>query len=109
MLPSKPPAYIVHNIQTAHFVTVLRFFSARLEASGVLPEDRFYRLLADVLAAYMAAYPELAERHKMFDLFNPAMPRVCINKVRFAIGYGDAAQRPMPALGTDLRNPLCRH
>ncbi|MFN4167236.1 MAG: IucA/IucC family protein [Pannonibacter phragmitetus] len=108
VLPSKPPAYIVHNIQTAHFVTVLRFFSARLEASGVLPEDRFYRLLADVLEAYMTAHQELAERHKMFDLFNPAMPRVCINKVRFAIGYGDAAQRPMPALGTDLNNPLRR-
>lgn len=106
VLPSKPPAYIVHNIRTAHFVTVLRFFSARLAACGVLAEDRFYALLSGVLQAYLKAHPELAERHRMFDLFNPAMPRVCINKVRFAIGYGDAAQRPLPALGTDLRNPL---
>lgn len=108
ILPSKPPAHIVHNIQTAHFVTVLRFFSARLAACGVLAETRFYAQLSEVLRSYMATHPDLAERHRMFHLFAPAIPRVCINKVRFAIGYGDAAQRPLPALGTDLRNPLTR-
>ena len=34
------------------------------------------------------------------------MPRIAINKVRFAIGYGDAGERPVPALGTELDNPL---
>lgn len=106
ILPNKPPEYIVHDIQTAHFVTVLRFFSARLEACGALPEQRFYAILAQSLRAYMDAHPELTERFDTFGLFHATLPRVCINKVRFAIGYGDAAERPLPALGTDLSNPL---
>nr|WP_276529827.1 IucA/IucC family protein [Roseibium polysiphoniae] len=108
ILPNKPPEYIVHDIQTAHFVTVLRFFSARLDAAGAITEGDFYGLLSRTLKTYMSEHPELAERFKTFELFHPTLPRVCINKVRFEIGYGDAAERPLPALGTDLRNPLVR-
>lgn len=104
--PRKPPEYIVHDIQTAHFVTVLRFLSARLDACGALPEDRFYALLAARLRRYMTARPERAERFRLFDLMAPEMPRVCINKVRFRIGYEDRAERPLPDIGSPLRNPL---
>ncbi|MBS8260841.1 IucA/IucC family siderophore biosynthesis protein [Roseibium polysiphoniae] len=106
ILPNKPPEYIVHDIQTAHFVTVLRFFSERLDAAGAITEGDFYGLLSRTLKTYMSEHPELAERFRTFELFHPTLPRVCINKVRFEIGYGDAAERPLPALGTDLRNPL---
>ncbi|MBP0616402.1 IucA/IucC family protein [Jiella mangrovi] len=106
VLPRKPPAYIVHNIQTAHFVTVLRFLSAGLARHGILGEARFYGLLRDALLAHAAAHPQMAERFAKFDLFQPTMPRVAINRVRFQIGYEDAAQRPLPARGTDLDNPL---
>ncbi|PJI84284.1 aerobactin synthase [Yoonia maricola] len=106
LLPRKPPAYIVHDIQTAHFITVLRFLSAALSRSGALAEDRFYALLAKTLRTYATAHPELADRQQMFDLFAPLMPKVCINRVRFAIGYEDSAERPLPARGTDLTNPL---
>lgn len=106
LLPRKPPAYIVHDIQTAHFITVLRFLSAALSRSDALPEDRFYGLLAETVRKYAQKHPELAERQKMFDLFAPLMPKVCINRVRFAIGYEDSAQRPLPARGTDMVNPL---
>ncbi len=105
-LAAKPPAYIVHDIQTAHFVTVLRFFSARLQACGAMNERDFYALLADTLLGYMEAHRELQDRFALFELFAAEMPRVCINKVRFDIGYADAARRPLPALGTNLRNPL---
>ena len=106
VLPRKPPAYIVHNIQTAHFVTVLRFLSASLARRGILDEMRFYGLLRETLAAHAAAHPELADRFALFDLFAPTMPRVAINRVRFQIGYEDSAERPLPARGTDLHNPL---
>lgn len=106
ILPRKPPAYIVHNIQTAHFVTVLRFLSASLARRGIIEENAFYRILHGALVAHKQAYPQLAERFVLFDLFQPKMPRVAINRVRFQIGYEDSATRPLPARGTDLDNPL---
>ncbi|MEY8827139.1 IucA/IucC family siderophore biosynthesis protein [Sedimentitalea sp. XS_ASV28] len=104
ILPRKPPLVIIHDIQTAHFITSLRFLSARL--SRWLPESRFYAILRDELLAARARHPDLATRFALFDLFAPKMPKVCINKVRFEIGYEDRASRPLPARGTDLDNPL---
>ncbi|MBM7069740.1 IucA/IucC family siderophore biosynthesis protein [Actibacterium sp. 188UL27-1] len=108
LLPRKPPAYIVHDIQTAHFITVLRFLSAGLARAGAVKEQVFYNLLSQVLSDYATEHPDLAERHRMFDLFAPTMPKVCINRVRFDIGYEDSAARPLPTRGTDLSNPLNR-
>ncbi|MFV0383752.1 IucA/IucC family protein [Paracoccus sp. (in: a-proteobacteria)] len=104
VLPRKPPPVIIHDIQTAHFVTCLRFLSARLHPW--LPERDFYAILRRVLLSAREAHPDLSGRFAMFDLFAPKMPRVCINRVRFAIGYEDSGTRPLPARGTDLDNPL---
>ncbi|WP_299773723.1 IucA/IucC family siderophore biosynthesis protein [uncultured Tateyamaria sp.] len=109
LLPRKPPAYIIHDIQTAHFVTVLRFLSMALARTAQIEESRFYDILGDVLLDYKTSHLELAERHNMFDLFEQTMPKVCINKVRLAIGYGDSGERPLPARGTDLVNPLANN
>lgn len=106
VLTKKPPEVIVHDIQTAHFVTVLRFVSNGLAEAGLLKEQVFYGILGDRLKHYMTEYPQYAERFSMFDLFKPTLPRVCINRVRFRIGYDDAAERPLPAVGSDLENPL---
>ncbi|MBO0662308.1 IucA/IucC family siderophore biosynthesis protein [Jiella sp. MQZ9-1] len=106
VLPRKPPAHIVHNIQTAHFVTVLRFLSASLARRDLLDEGRFYQILRDTLRAHADAHPDLADRFALFDLFQPKMLRVAINRVRFQIGYEDYAERPLPTRGTDLDNPL---
>ncbi|MFV0303246.1 MAG: IucA/IucC family protein [Paracoccus sp. (in: a-proteobacteria)] len=105
ILPRKPPQVIIHDIQTAHFVTCLRILSARLHPW--LPEPEFYAILRRELLSARVAHPELSERFALFDLFAPKMPRVCINRVRFQIGYEDSAARPLPARGTDLDNPLC--
>lgn len=104
ILPRKPPPVIIHDIQTAHFVTCLRFLSARLHPW--LAEREFYAILRRVLLQARDDHPDLAGRFALFDLFAPKMPRVCINRVRFAIGYEDSAARPLPARGTDLDNPL---
>ena len=106
VLPRKRPEVIIHDIQTAHFVTVLRFVSAAAERSGLIPETDFYRILAETLRAYQARHPELAERIRLFDLFAPKMPRVCLNRTRFKIGYAESNARPLPILGGDLDNPL---
>lgn len=105
-LPRKRPEVVVHNIQTAHFVTTLRFLSDGLAAAGALAEEAFYALLARSLRAYQREAGLPPEDYARYELFAPTLPKVCINKVRLAVGYGDAASRPLPALGTPLRNPL---
>ncbi|MGO0309517.1 IucA/IucC family protein [Endozoicomonas acroporae] len=105
-----PAEYLIHDLQTGHFVSVLRFISACLAEKGLaekgFSEVDFYGLLGKQLQLYMKAHPELNGRFKLFDLFQPEMARVCLNRVRFKLGYGDASERPLPELGTPLNNPL---
>jgi aerobactin synthase len=103
-LPKKPPQVIVHNIQTALFVTVLRFLSAALDRQ--VPEMCFWGILGRTLRAHEARHPELQERFRTFELFAPTLPRVCINRARFELGYADNAARPLPVVGPPLDNPL---
>ena len=105
-LKRRPPAHLLQHLQTGHIVSVLRFLSESLAAHDGLDEKLFYRVLAESVRSYQAANPDLAERFALFDLFAPKIPRIAINKVRFAIGYGDAGERPLPDLGTPLDNPL---
>ncbi len=65
--------YLIHDLQTGHFVTVLRFVSP-LMARLRVPERRFYQLLAAVLSDYMQEHPQMSARfalshsssHKLF-------------------------------------------
>lgn len=106
VLLRRPAAHLQQHLQTGHFASVLRFLSDALETHDGFPEIRFYAALARSLRRYQAAHPELSERFALFDLFSAKLPRICINRVRLAIGYGDANRRPVPSLGTDLDNPL---
>ncbi|POR55246.1 IucA/IucC family protein [Bosea psychrotolerans] len=106
VLQRRPAAHLQQHLQTGHFTSVLRFLSDALETHDRFPELRFYACLARCLRRYQAAHPELTERFALFDLFTAKVPRICINRVRLAIGYGDANRRPVPSLGTNLNNPL---
>ncbi|HYX32674.1 MAG TPA: IucA/IucC family protein [Oligoflexus sp.] len=103
-----PAHYLIHDLQTGHFITVLRFLSATLYETMRYSEESFYQILTEALEAYGKSQPELAERIRQRSLLEPTMIRVLINKVRFKIGYADHAERPVPALGTELINPLSR-
>lgn len=105
-LPRLPAEYLIHDLLTGHFVTALRFISAALWQADGFPEPRFYALAAQVLRRYQASQPELQARFALFDLFRPQIERVCVNRVRFKIGYDDSAERPLPMLGGMLDNPL---
>ena len=106
VLTRLPAPYLMHDLQTGHFVTVLRYLSALMQEHNLLAETEFYAALADSLRHYQHTYPHLQERFALFDLLTPTIKRVCINRVRFREGYGDRAERPLPVLGTDLKNPL---
>jgi aerobactin synthase len=96
--------YIIHDLQTGNFVTVLRFISRLTLQSGV-SETRFYQILAGV-HRYMAAHPELAERFAKFDLFKPQIIRVILNPVKLTFSEHDGGSRMLPNYVTDLDNPL---
>lgn len=101
-----PPRYLLHDLYTGHLVTTLRFISPLIEEQCGLKEVDFYQLLAERLVAFQQAHPELEAHFQQFDLLRPEMERVCINRVRFRIGYADDAERPLPELGIPLNNPL---
>lgn len=58
-------------------------------------------------ASYQASHPELKQRFELFDIFKPEIEKICVNRVRFKIGYGDSDQRPLPEIGEPIANPLC--
>ncbi|MFC3396682.1 IucA/IucC family protein [Brenneria rubrifaciens] len=97
--------YLIHDLQTGHFVTVLRFISPLTERLGV-SETRFYQLLAGELRAYMTDHPHLAERFALFDLFKPEIIRVVLNPVKLTFCEHDGGSRMLPNYLQDLLNPL---
>ncbi|WP_199611062.1 IucA/IucC family protein [Flocculibacter collagenilyticus] len=105
-----PAHYLIHDLLTGHFVSLLRFVSPHLTADAssntTLTEQDFYDWLADEIIQYQAQHPHLANRFAMFNLFTPTIDKICINRVRFKIGYGDSSERPLPEIGEPIPNPL---
>lgn len=106
LLTHLPKEHLIHDLLTGHFISVYRFLSPLIEEQTGFTEHQFYSLLAEVIANYQVALPEYAERFEWFDLFRPRIERICLNAVRFKIGYQDNAERPLPALAGNLENPL---
>jgi aerobactin synthase len=96
-LTTLPPHYLIHDLITGQLITVQRFISAVMQESNSLNESEYYSLMAQVLQKHNR--PEA-------DLFAETFERLLLNKVRFKIGYADSDQRPLPVLGTTLKNPL---
>ncbi len=99
-----PPHYLIHDLLTGHFLTVLRFISETLQECDGFPEREFYRILAERVRDYHELHGGPVE--ESVSLLNEKVHRVLLNKVRFRIGYADSAERPLPMLGEDLKNPL---
>ncbi|WP_017223292.1 IucA/IucC family protein [Moritella dasanensis] len=101
-----PANYLLHDLYTGHFVTVLRFVSPYLQAEMGYSERDFYQLINTRIRHYQGQFPNLKSRFKLFDLLAPTMERICINRVRFKVGYQDTSERLLPELGTAIDNPL---
>lgn len=101
-LDKLPPHYLIHDLFTGHFVTVLRFVSEVMEESDDFKELDFYHILSSVLADYINTHQTPAE----LNFLNATINRVLVNKVRFKVGYGDSSERPKPMVGKDLSNPI---
>ncbi|MBL4832036.1 MAG: IucA/IucC family siderophore biosynthesis protein [Aliivibrio sp.] len=100
-----PEDLIVHDLQTGHFVTVLRFISPLVEKLG-LPEIEFYRLLALRIKAYVKDNPAYQERFERLDLFKPRILRIGLNLAKFRHNTDSSASRMLPDMDEQVDNPL---
>ncbi|MBB1311978.1 IucA/IucC family siderophore biosynthesis protein [Aliivibrio sp. SR45-2] len=100
-----PEELIIHDLQTGHFVTVLRFISPLVEKLG-LPEMDFYQLLALRIKAYMQTNPEYQDRFERLDLFKPRILRIGLNLAKFKHSTDSSASRMLPDMDDKVDNPL---
>lgn len=106
ILPKMPPHYLIHNLWTGFFASVLRFASFLLAEEKIFDENQFWQLLGDRLKLYQEQNPNLSKSFTAYDLFCEYMPRLCINRARLVAGYNDSANRPVHSRGKDILNPL---
>ncbi len=101
ILTQLPSHYLIHDLITGHFVTVLRFLSASLFESDGFSEQEFYARLRRTITHYLEE-----QGLESSNLFVAKIPRLLVNPVRFKIGYADSDVRPLPLLGAEIFNPL---
>ncbi len=100
-----PPEKLIHDLQTGHFVTLLRFVAPLAEQVGV-SETRFYQLCAKVLGDYMARHKALEARFDRFSLFKPRILRLGLNRSKFLHANDHSAARMLPDMDHLIDNPL---
>lgn len=101
-----PRNYLIHDLFTGHFVTVLRFISEVLKECDGFSEYEFYGILGQTLRDYLSSSGKNLNVDDSVNLLAEKMPRVLVNRVRFKIGYADSHERPVPMVGDELLNPL---
>lgn len=107
-IPRLPAHYLIHDLITGHFITNLRYLSGILADRNVLCENDFYAVIGEELKRYYQQHSLTAGSAELqgIDLLSPIFDKVLINAVRFKVGYADSSQRPVPLLGTKMKNPL---
>ncbi len=102
---SLPEDLIIHDLQTGHFVTVLRFISPLVEKLG-LSEIYFYQLLGLRIKAYVKENPDYQDRFERLNLFKPRILRIGLNLAKFRHSTDSSAFRMLPDMDDQLDNPL---
>jgi len=108
-LDQLPAHYLIHDLLTGHFVTVLRYLSRHLEEKNRLSEDEFYNVAGDVLSQFIQSYIESNGKiDDELNLLKASFEKILINKVRFVAGYSETSERLRPLLGCELTNPMTK-
>lgn len=102
-----PKQYLIHDLFTGHFVTVLRYLSRVMEESLSLPEKDFYAVLGEVIDRYLRSTEVKIDIS--VDLRKSEFEKILVNKVRFVSGYSETSQRLRPILGNNIKNPIARN
>ncbi|MFB7945195.1 IucA/IucC family protein [Kitasatospora phosalacinea] len=107
VLNREDPDYLCQFLHSGLFIGVYRYLAPLLEDQLGLPEEEFWELLRAEIRACQRRFPELADRHRLFDLFAPRIDRLCLNRNRLLLdGYRDRPDRPHAAVHGQVDNPL---
>ncbi|MFJ1795958.1 IucA/IucC family protein [Kitasatospora griseola] len=101
------PDYLCQFLHSGLFIGVYRYLAPLLEEQLGLAETEFWELLVERIRDCQRRFPELADRHRLFDLFAPRIDRLCLNRNRLLLdGYRDRPDRPHAAVHGQVDNPL---
>ncbi|WP_441246362.1 IucA/IucC family protein [Kitasatospora sp. McL0602] len=70
------------SIFTDVFDCFFRYLAATLDEAGALPEEDFWRTVAECVADYRDRVPQLAEKFERFDPFAAQFPLSCLNRLQ---------------------------
>jgi siderophore synthetase component len=77
-----PEEIVTLCIFTDVFDGVFRFLAAILHEHAGYEQAAFWRLVAEAIAGYQAANPQLGDRFRRHDLFAPTFARNCLNRLQ---------------------------
>ncbi len=103
-----PPEYLIHDLITGHFVTVLRYFSRVLEESMSLREQDFYSELKKSILNYFDQ-GIVEEPQGPMNLLREEFEKLQVNNVRFQMGYQENSGSPKPLVGRKIKNPIVKY
>lgn len=107
VLLSVPPEELRLFVVYGLFVGVYRYLADLLARHHDYSADRFWGQVRDAIEDYHAQFPELEERFELFDLLEPTVPKLTLNRNRIVdIGYGDRPERPHAVEHGTVPNPL---
>lgn len=106
-----PEQLKVLSIFTDVFDCFFRFLGQVLVEQCDVPQEAFWRLVADSIIDYQQAHPELADKFDRYDLFADEFTLSCLNRLQLGnnrqmIDLADPA-RNLKFAGT-LRNPIAQ-
>ncbi|QCW04785.1 IucA/IucC family siderophore biosynthesis protein [Natrinema pallidum] len=107
VLLSVPPEELRQFVVYGLFVGVYRYLSDLLSRHHDYPETEFWGQVRSAIEDYHDRFPELEERFELFDLLEPTLPKLTLNRNRMIdIGYGDRPERPHAIEHGTVPNPL---
>ncbi|WP_164931595.1 IucA/IucC family protein [Longirhabdus pacifica] len=107
VLRSEPPEGLCQFIFTGLFICHLRYLSNIVEDVYGYDEVSFWTALREAIEAYHTRFPELQDRFALFNLLEPEMTKLCLNRNRMLdYGYADDGERPHASEFGKVRNPL---
>ncbi len=101
------PEYLIHDLITGHFVTVLRYFSRALEESMSFEESYFYKLLKEAIQDYFGL-GIVSQPEGPTNLLREEFEKLQVNNVRFKMGYREGSGSPKPLVGKNIINPIIK-
>jgi siderophore synthetase component len=95
VLRSEPPEGLCQFIWTSLFICHFRYLADLVEKYWGYPQTAFWGAVRETIVRYQRQFPHLEPRYRLFDLFAPRFPKLCLNRNRLLrYGYDDDAERP---------------